>query len=62
MLPIPGVQGMHQPEDHGAVSAIGQGSDAPGGVFDDGTGEEDGPVTWETLVSPQERSGESGSR
>ena len=31
---------------------MGEGSDAPGGVFDHGTPEEDGPVTWEALIFP----------
>ncbi len=29
---------------------MGEGRIAPGGVFDHGTQEEDGPGTWETLV------------
>jgi hypothetical protein len=33
---------------------LGEGGDAPGEVDDHGTHEEDDPVTWETLVSPQE--------
>lgn len=40
----------------------GEGGVASGGVFDHGTHEEDGPVTWETLVSPQERTGVTESR
>jgi hypothetical protein len=31
-------------------------------VYDHGTHEEDGPVTWETLVSPREIPAQSGSR
>ena len=31
----------------------GRGEAVSGGVFDHGTQEEDGPVTWETLVSPR---------
>jgi hypothetical protein len=33
---------------------MGEASNAPGAVDDLGTSEEDGPVTWETLVSPRE--------
>ena len=33
---------------------MGEASGASGGVFDDGTREEDGTVTWETLVSSRE--------
>src|SRR5690348_18172444 len=31
----------------------GRGEGVSGGVFDHGTHEEDGPVTWEALVSPR---------
>ena len=56
MLPFPGVQGLYQPEDHGVArrQVVGEAGSAPGGVFDDGTREEEGPVTWETLVFPRE--------
>jgi hypothetical protein len=35
---------------------------APDGVFDHGTHEEDGPGTWEALVSPREELGFTESR
>lgn len=40
----------------------GQGREAPGGVVGCGTVEQDGPVTWETLVSPRGNTGDVGSR
>jgi hypothetical protein len=40
---------------------VGEASGAPGGVFDDGTREEDGPVTWETLVSSRETPAKRGA-
>jgi hypothetical protein len=41
---------------------IGQGGGISGGVFDQGTHEEDGPVTWEALASPRQTSGDAESR
>jgi hypothetical protein len=43
---------------------MGEEGDVSGGVFDFGTSEEDGPVTWEALASPRQvpvlrRAGES---
>jgi len=36
------------------ITVEGRGDDGLGGVFDHGTHEEDGPGTWEALVSPRE--------
>ena len=36
-----------QPEGHGGLCAMGEQGRAPSGVYDYGTQEEDGPVTWE---------------
>ena len=41
------------PKASGAAPRMGKGRAAPGGVFDHGTHEEDGPGTWEALVSPR---------
>ncbi len=41
-----------QLEDHGGRCAMGEQRNAPSGVYDYGTLEEDGPETWETLISP----------
>jgi len=41
---------------------MGEGRSAPGGIFDHGTQEEDGPGTWEALVSPREYTGVAESR
>ena len=54
---IPGAQGFMQPEGHGGRCAMGEQWTAPGGVFDHGTLEEDGPETWEALTSPREETG-----
>ena len=51
-----------QPEGHGGRSAMGEQRTAPGGVFDHGTLEEDGPETWEALISPRETAGDAESR
>jgi len=38
-----------------AIAAVnGRGATVSGGVYDHGTQEEDGPVTWEVHVSPRE--------
>ena len=50
------------PEGNSDLTDRGEGRFAPGGVFDHGTYEEDGPETWETLVSPREEAGDSESR
>lgn len=55
MLFIPGAQGFPFPEGNSdADRAMGEGGGAPGVVFEHGTFEEDGPVTWETLISPRD--------
>jgi hypothetical protein len=50
------------PEGDGDLTAVGRGGVASGGVFDHGTREQDGPATWEALVSLQERTGVTESR
>ena len=50
-----GAQGLMQPEGHGGLRAMGEQRCAPSGVYDYGTLEEDGPVTWETLSPPWAR-------
>ena len=40
-----------------ATDELGEGEAAPGGVFDQGTQEEDDPVTWEAHVSPRSSPG-----
>jgi hypothetical protein len=50
------------PEGNSALTDMGEGRRAPGGVIDHGTHEEDGPGTWEALVSPREESGIAESR
>ena len=51
-----------QPEDHGGRCAMGEQRSAPSGVYDYGTLEEDGPETWETLISPREATGLAENR
>jgi hypothetical protein len=50
------------PEGNSDLTVMGEGRLAPGGVFDHGTDEEDGPATWKALVSPREEIGFSESR
>jgi hypothetical protein len=52
-LVIPDAQGVRTPEGNSDAIVKGQEGVASGGVFDHGTQEEDGPGTWEALVSPQ---------
>ena len=59
---IPGAQGFGWPEGNSDLTIMGEGRNAPGGVFDHGTYEEDGPATWEALVSPREETGVTESR
>jgi hypothetical protein len=40
-----------------AVSDMGEEGAAPGGVFDHGTHEEDGPETWEAHALPRKKTG-----
>ncbi len=49
-------------EGNSDLTDMGEGRFAPGEVFDHGTYEEDGPGTWETLVSPRRETGDSESR
>ena len=42
-------EGFKAPEGSSPVTAIGQGGRATGGVYVQGTYEEDGPATWEAL-------------
>ena len=39
------------------AARLGEQRATPGGVFDHGTREEDGPGTWEALISPRIDSG-----
>ena len=54
---FPGAQGIDSPEGNSDLTENGRGVVAPGGVEDHGTHEEDGPGTWDPLVSPRERAG-----
>ncbi len=58
----PVAQGVGMPEGHGVESAKGEGSVTTGGVEEYGTGEGDGPGTWETRVSLRARTGVMGTR
>ena len=58
---FPGAQGFGNPEGNSDYTENGRGVVAPGGVVDHGTHEEDGPGTWETLVSPRDRAGSWGA-
>ncbi len=51
-----------QPEGHGGLCAMGKQGFAPSGVYDYGTLEEDGPETWEALISPCEAADPAESR
>lgn len=62
---VPGAQGVVLPEGKSGLRArgkAGEGRLAPGGVFDHGTPEEDGPGPWEALVAPWEGSGVTETR
>ena len=62
---VPGAQGVESPEGKSGLRErcnAGEGRLAPGGVFDHGTHEEDGPGTWEALVAPWENSGATETR
>jgi len=62
---VPGAQGVEMPEGKSGLRErcnAGEGRLAPGGVFDHGTHEEDGPGTWEALVAPWEDSGGTETR
>jgi hypothetical protein len=57
-LLFPDAQGAELPEGNNDLSVImGEERNVSGGVFDHGTYEEDGPVTWEVLASPRRYSG-----
>ena len=58
---FPGAQGVKEPEGNSDRTESGRGAVAPGGVVDPGTLEEDGPGTWDPLVSPRERAGLRGA-
>ena len=45
-----------------APALMGKEGFISGGVFDQGTPEEDGPVTWQVLASPRRNSGFAESR
>jgi hypothetical protein len=50
------------PEGNIGIAVKGRGDVGLGGVVDRGTQEEDGPGTWEALVSPREEPGDTESR
>jgi len=52
---FPDAQGPVLPEgnNHPLQAFLGEEGVVSGGVFDHGTYEEDGPVTWEALASPR---------
>ena len=54
-LTFPEAQGPVFPEgnNHPLQAVLGEEGVVSGGVFDHGTYEEDGPVTWEALASPR---------
>ena len=52
-IPVDVAEGVRLPESNSATTAMGEGRSAAGEVFDHGTYEEDGPVTWEILISPR---------
>ena len=58
---FPGAQGVKEPEGNSDRTESGRGVVAPGGVVDHGTHEEDGPGTWDPLVSPRDRAGMWGA-
>jgi hypothetical protein len=45
-----------------AAAPEGEQHVTPGGVFDHGTQEEDGPGTWEALLSPRYETGATETR
>jgi hypothetical protein len=45
-----------------APASVGKEGHISGGVFDQGTHEEDGPETWEALASPRRNPGDAESR
>jgi hypothetical protein len=50
------------PEGNSDLTVMGEGGIAPGGVFDHGTLEEDGPGTWEALIPTSGGPGDTESR
>ncbi len=54
-ITFPGAQGPVLPEGNNnpLQAFLGEEGVVSGGVFDHGTYEEDGPVTWEALASPR---------
>jgi hypothetical protein len=61
-MTFPGAQGVVAPEGQGDRRVSGQVAITPGGVFDHGTQEEDGPGTWEALISPRNETGATETR
>ena len=51
---LPVVHGVNKPEDCIVVVATGRDVNDTGGVAEHGTFADDGPVTWEALISPRE--------
>jgi hypothetical protein len=50
---IPGAEKVVFFEGDGGFPAAGRGESAPGGVYDHGTQQEDGPGTWEAHAPPR---------
>ena len=55
-------RGLEYIEGNNDLCVSGQGGGISGGVFDQGTHEEDGLVTWEALASPRQNPGFAESR
>jgi hypothetical protein len=50
---IPGAEGVGLSKGEGGLPVTGRGESAPGGVYDHGTQQEDGPGTWEAHALPR---------
>jgi hypothetical protein len=57
---LPVVHGVNKPEDRITVVVTGQDDSDTGGVAEHGTSADDGPVTWEALISPREECRQRG--
>ncbi len=44
-------------EDETEAASVGRVAEGPGGVFESGTQQEDGPVTWEAPMLPRTENG-----
>ncbi len=54
---FPGVQAFRRAEDGTEAALKGRVAEGPGGVFESGTQQEDGPVTWEALSASSSEHG-----